>query len=217
MSVHTIPNSFSWRHDTLSGIVWTATARDWNRSFTHTEHIVPRRGGWPRGFGAQNFSPHSWISPSVTKGFQSSLLLIHFRYGPNTCSSGTKGWHRTYPIGDAPLRCRDAPLSARHSFVPLQKSRPNHRSYCQRKPHPVWFACRRKSYPVQCACDSTVILPFLVFIDQCCFADRALPCCVHLNPPSFILVFQKTGELAQRTSVIFVAFFRRGTLELCLS
>ena len=31
-----------------------------------------------------------------------------------------------------------------------------------------------------------------------------------LNPPSFILVFQKTGELAQRTSVIFFFFFWGG-------
>ena len=34
-------------------------------------------------------------------GFQSLLLLIHFRYGPNTCSHCTKVWHRTSPICDA--------------------------------------------------------------------------------------------------------------------
>ena len=57
-------------------------------------------------------------------GFQSSLLLIHFRYSPNTCVHCTKVWHRTYPICDGPL-----PRSVRHSFAPLQKSRRNHRSY----------------------------------------------------------------------------------------
>jgi len=34
-------------------------------------------------------------------GFQSSLLLIYFRDGPNTCSHCTKVWHKTYPIFDA--------------------------------------------------------------------------------------------------------------------
>ena len=57
--------------------------------------------------------------------FHSSFLLIHFRYGPNTCSLSTKVLHRkAYPICDAPLSG-----SARRSFTPLQKSRQNHRSY----------------------------------------------------------------------------------------
>ena len=57
-------------------------------------------------------------------GFQSSLLLIHFRYSLNTCWHCTKVCHRTYPICDGPL-----PRSLRRSFAPLQKSRHNHDSY----------------------------------------------------------------------------------------
>ena len=57
-------------------------------------------------------------------GFQSLLLLIHFRCFPNTCSHCTKVWHRTSPICDAPLS-----RVAKRSFAPLQKSRRNHRSY----------------------------------------------------------------------------------------
>ena len=46
--------------------------------------------------------------------FQSSLLLVYFCYGLNTCSHYTKVWHRTSPICDAPLS-----RSARLSFAPL--------------------------------------------------------------------------------------------------
>ena len=35
-------------------------------------------------------------------GFQSSPLIIDFRYGPNRHSHCTKVWHQTYPIRDAP-------------------------------------------------------------------------------------------------------------------
>ena len=62
---------------------------DWQVVHTHRTSC---RGCWPRGFGALNFSPHYWIFTSVPKRFQSSL--IHFSYGPNTCSSGTKVWRR---------------------------------------------------------------------------------------------------------------------------
>ena len=55
--------------------------------------------------------------------FQSSLLLIYFRDGPNRCSHCTKLWYRTYPICDAPLS-----KSARRIFAPSQKSRRHNRS-----------------------------------------------------------------------------------------
>ena len=53
-----------------------------------------------------------------------SFLLIYFRYRPNTRSYCTIGWHRTYPICEAPLS-----RSAGRSFAPLRKLRRNHRSY----------------------------------------------------------------------------------------
>ena len=45
-----------------------------------------------------------------------SFPLIYFRYGPNTRSYCTIGWHRTYPICEAPLWDR-------------RELRRNHRSY----------------------------------------------------------------------------------------
>ena len=61
-------------------------------------HRTSRQSGWPRGFGALNSSSLSSFS-----GFQSSLLLVHFRYSPNTCSHCIKVWHRPYPICVAQL------------------------------------------------------------------------------------------------------------------
>ena len=120
--------------------------------------------------------------------FVSSPVSYLFTYGPTICSSVTKRWHRTYPIDDAPLRCRDAPLSARHSFVPLR----NHRSYCERKPYPVWSSCRRKSYPVT-VCHSMPETPLWYCGFWCLsirvvlrYLDRALPCCVHPNCSVFL-------------------------------
>ena len=39
-------------------------------------------------------------------GFQSSLLLIHFCYGPNTCLHYTQEWCRISSICDSPLQFR---------------------------------------------------------------------------------------------------------------
>ena len=67
-------------------------------------------------------------------GFQSSLPLIHFRHGPNTCSHCTKVRHRTYPICDATLS-----RSVRHSFCSL--------CYRDRAEITV-LICEQKPYPV---------------------------------------------------------------------
>ena len=70
----------------------------------HT-HRTSCRSGWSGWFtfGELNPSPHFWIFRFRLCGFQSSLLLIHFRCGPNTCSHRNKVWHRTYPLCDAPI------------------------------------------------------------------------------------------------------------------
>ena len=92
------------------------------QKLVHT-HRTSFRRDWPRGFDALNSSRHSWIFTSVLVRFQSSLLLIHFRYGLNTRSYYTKEWHRTYPICYSPLS-----LSVRRSFATWQKSRCHNRS-----------------------------------------------------------------------------------------
>ena len=36
--VHTMPHSFSWRHEKLSGIVWIVMARGKTKLYTHIQH-----------------------------------------------------------------------------------------------------------------------------------------------------------------------------------
>ena len=76
---------------------------------THISNIQPAR--WPRGFGALNAIPRSWIFTSVLVG---PAHLIP----PNRCSHCTEVWHSTYPICDSPQS-----RSARCSFDSSQKSR----------------------------------------------------------------------------------------------
>jgi len=61
------------------------------------------QSGWPREFVELNPNPLLLKIYFRLSRFQSLLLLIHFRYDPNTCSHYTKVWHRTYPICGAPL------------------------------------------------------------------------------------------------------------------
>ena len=73
-------------------------------------------------------------------GLQSSFLLIHFRYCPNTCLQCTIVWQRTYPI------CRrsifDIGPAQLRAEIPV--------GVCELKPYPVWFSYRRKRYRVLC-------------------------------------------------------------------
>ena len=67
--------------------VWTETAQNWNKSFTHIEHrtgVVGREG-----LGSLSLSSLINIYFRLS-GFQSSFLLIHFCYRPKTCSHYTK-------------------------------------------------------------------------------------------------------------------------------
>ena len=62
---------------TLSGTLWTATAQNWNKTFTHIEYragAVDQKG---------------LVNVFFLSLFQSSLLLIYFLYCPNTCSHYT--------------------------------------------------------------------------------------------------------------------------------
>ena len=80
-------DSFSWRREKLFVIVWTEMAQNWNKSFIHIKH---RAGAdWPRGFGEQNPSPHSWIFTSVSIDssprsylFTSATVWIPFHTAP---------------------------------------------------------------------------------------------------------------------------------------
>ena len=50
-----------------SGEVWTETAQNWNKSFTHFKHRIPE--GWL--FSALNPNAHFWIFKSVSVGTSS--------------------------------------------------------------------------------------------------------------------------------------------------
>ena len=83
----------------------------------HT-HRISCLSSWPIGFGPLNPNPPSEYLPPSQR-FHSLLLLIHFRYGPNTCSNYTKVWHTTYPICGPPLSRPE-----RRSFSLLQRCVP---------------------------------------------------------------------------------------------
>ena len=75
-------------------------------------------------------------------GFQSSLLFIHFRYGPNTCSDWAKMWHKACAICDTRLK-----RWTQRSFVTIQKSRGN-QAWTDALSSMV--SSRRKSYQAYC-------------------------------------------------------------------
>ena len=126
-------------HEKLSVILWTATAKKWNKSFTN---IQRRARAFGRG-GVWWTKSQSWLLNIYFRlsGFQSSLLLlIHFRYGP---------WylftlHRKVgiePIRYVPLQFRDlrSAASLRHrnraKIAVLM---------CEQKAFPACFSRRRK-------------------------------------------------------------------------
>ena len=77
----------------------------------HT-HRTSCRGGWPRGFGELNSSPHSWIFASVSVGSSPHSYLftsVTGRIGVHC----TKVWHKTYLICDAPLSRSAGPAQLR--------------------------------------------------------------------------------------------------------
>ena len=111
-SCHNIQDSFFWRQDTLSGIVWAGTAQG-GTSRSHTSNILPARLAgrvWCIKFQSSLFNIQFRLS-----GTQASLLPIYFRDRPNRCSLCTK-------VCDASLL-----RSVRCSFAPSQKSRRHNR------------------------------------------------------------------------------------------
>ena len=116
-----LPDSFAWRHERLFGMVWTARALG-GTSRSHTSNIVPAKLAervWCTKFQSSLLNIYFRLS-----GLQPSLLLIHFRDGPNRCSHCTEVWHKTYPICDTPL----SRSAWRRSFAPSQKSHRHSRS-----------------------------------------------------------------------------------------
>ena len=87
-----------WRHEIKT--IMKSNGSKLERFFD-TSNIVPERlagSVWRTKSRASFLKFYLRLSLS-----QSSLLLIHFCYGPNICSQCTKVWHKPYPICDAPL------------------------------------------------------------------------------------------------------------------
>ena len=113
-------------------VAWQATAHNWNKSLTHiARHVrVPddRQVWWTK-------SQSSLLN--IYFRFRSSFILVHFRFGPNTCSHYTKVWYRAYPICDSQLA-----KSAWRSIAPLQKTRRNRLSYVRAEALYIWYEFR---------------------------------------------------------------------------
>ena len=72
----------------------------------HT-HRTSCGGGWPRGFGELNSSPHSRIFAPVSVGSSPHSYLF------TSVTGRTKVWHKTYLICDAPLSRSAGPAQLR--------------------------------------------------------------------------------------------------------
>ena len=119
----TLNGNSGFRADTKSYTIKNEEQRYWTgTSHSHTSNIMPERLAericWTK---SRQSSP--WIFTRLNP-FQSSFILFHFRYGPNTCARVA-----------ASLCDRN-----RAEITVL---------VCQKKPYPVRFSCLRRSHPVE--------------------------------------------------------------------
>ena len=129
-----IPESFPFQN-MLSVIVWMVAAQNWNKLSCHTYptlHLI----------APERLAVRVWCTKSQSSllniyfrlsGFQSSLLLIHFCYGPNTCVHYTQEWYRISSI------CDSSPLQTpvRRSFTYRNRA----------KIGSIWVSRKLPTYP----------------------------------------------------------------------
>ena len=132
--VHTRLDSF------CAGIVWTVQPR--GAQVLHT-HWTSCRHGWPRGLGALNSSPHSWIFTSVSVGSSCHSYLF-------TSMTGRKGVHNTPNYGRKSIQYVFQLLHFRdQQGAALLRDRNCATTsilVSEQKPHPVCFSWQRKNY-----------------------------------------------------------------------
>ena len=103
----TLTGNSAFRADTRSYPMKYEQQRYWTgTSHSHTSNIMPERLA-ERVCWTKSRQSSRWIFTRLNP-FQSSLILFHFRYGPNTCAREVR---------------------ARCSFALSQKSRRNHCSF----------------------------------------------------------------------------------------
>ena len=119
----TLTGNSAFRADTRSYPMKYEQQRYWTgTSHSHTSNIMPERLA-ERVCWTKSRQSSRWIFTRLNP-FQSSLILFHFRYGPNT-------WAR----GEASLCHRN-----RAEITVL---------LCEQKQYPVRFSRLRKSHPVE--------------------------------------------------------------------
>ena len=105
----TMPDSFSCRHVELSGIVWTATVQNWNKSFTHIElhaGVVSQEDVENKipVLKPEYLPPSQWIlvlAPTYSLPQRSEYLLTLHQSVPQNLSNM---WRSTFEISAAKLR-----------------------------------------------------------------------------------------------------------------
>jgi len=132
--VKTMQDSFSWRHEKLCGILWTAMARRKTVIFTHPTQY---RRVWLRGLGDWlNSSPYSWIFNSTLCQWIPGLAPFYFLPRHHV-------WHKSYHIWVLHFRDRRGAASFHHRFRAATTI-----LLREQKPSLVWFSWRSRSCPV---------------------------------------------------------------------
>ena len=121
---------FSWRHENLSGTLYKQT-RPRTTQVVDT-HRTSSRCVWPRGIGALNSSPHSWMFTSVSVGsdlgsyeFTSRTGWIVFTLHQSIVQNLSDMWRSAFEISVA--QCHSS-----------QKLRHHNRSCVWREALNVW-------------------------------------------------------------------------------
>ena len=125
---HFISDTFSCRHEKLSlGVVWQATAQNWNKSLTHVARHAHVPEGMTDRFVELNPSPLSWIftsgSAPLSYLFTSATVLTPVHITPK---SGTE------PIRYVTLNLRDQRGAA---LPPYKKRAEIAFLMCEQKPY----------------------------------------------------------------------------------
>ena len=127
----TLTGKSAFRAETKSYTIKYEQQRYWTgTSHSHTSNIMPEQLA-KKVYWTKSRQSSCWIFTRLNP-FQSSLILFHFRYGPNTCAREVRA---KCALGAASL------CHINRAEVPVL--------LCEQKPYPVRFLCLRKSHAVE--------------------------------------------------------------------
>ena len=142
VTLHCTWYRIAFRGAVKSSSVWYEQQGLWVAQVVHT-HQTSCRLSRPRGFGALNSSPHSWIFTSVSVGSSPRCYLftsVTDRIGVHTAPKCDKKPFRYVTLH---FRDRRGAASLRHRSLTATTV-----LVCEQEPYPVWFSWWCKSYPV---------------------------------------------------------------------